>query len=233
MKPALKLVVKTISFQVPPRALIWLLLNKLHYLFGTGNRRFAIERLYLEHGIIWNYRSSPYERQKYEHTLACLLRGRRASASALEVGCSVGVFSKMLAAHFYKVTAIDISKEALRLAADYNRAEKNIGFVRSDLQSLSLGLRYDVIVCAEMLYFIPKEDVQKVCFNLDKHLNANGIIILVMGISSNEPAGHDTASWEQILAVHFQQVFRETVQDPRRPYHIAVFRPKPDRGSAG
>jgi 2-polyprenyl-3-methyl-5-hydroxy-6-metoxy-1,4-benzoquinol methylase len=132
MTSAFRLIAKAISFQVPPRALVYGLLNKFNYHLRTGNRRFEFERAYVDKPDLWNYHSSPYERQKYERTLARALDWRRASESVLEIGCSVGVFSKMLASHFDKVTAIDVSKEALGAATDYNRAKKNIRFIHSD-----------------------------------------------------------------------------------------------------
>ena len=113
-----RLIAKVLSFQVPPKILVWGLLNTLNRSLRTGNRRFEFERLYLENPDPWNYRSSPYERQKYARTLACALKWRKGSESAVEVGCSLGIFSQMLAAHFSRVTAIDVSKEALRVAAD-------------------------------------------------------------------------------------------------------------------
>jgi hypothetical protein len=75
-------------------------LNQLHYLSKTGNRRFEFERLYLEHGDPWNYRDSLYEQDKYQRTLSCALNWRKRGEAALEVGCSIGVFSRLLAAHF-------------------------------------------------------------------------------------------------------------------------------------
>ena len=91
MTHAFRLVAKALSLQVPPRALIWGLMNKINYVFRTGNRRFEFERLYLESPDPWNYRSSTYERDKYERILECVLQWRSASESVLEIGCSVGV----------------------------------------------------------------------------------------------------------------------------------------------
>jgi 2-polyprenyl-3-methyl-5-hydroxy-6-metoxy-1,4-benzoquinol methylase len=218
-----RLIAKALSFQVPPKVLIWGLLNTLNRSFRTGNRRFEFERLYLENPDPWNYRSSPYEHKKYERTLACALDWRNASESALEVGCSVGVFSRMLAGHFDKVTALDVSKEALHAAADYNCRQENIRFVRGYLQSLDIGGRYDVIFCAEVLYYIAEEDIQKVCRQLDQYLASDGIILLVTGISSGTSSDFYFDGWEQILADRFERIFEQRVDDPPRPYRISVF----------
>ena len=203
------------------------LMNKLNYVFRTGNRRFEFERLYLESPDPWNYRSSTYERDKYQRVLECVLRWRRASGSALEIGCSVGVFSQLMARKFDKVTAIDVSKEALRAAAEHNRDETNIRFSHDDLRSLNLGNRYDVIVCADVLYYIREKDARKVCTQLDRHLAPNGIIVMMTGISDanedNKPNFFYFDGWEQVLGAYFERVFGEVIQDSLRPYQVVVF----------
>src|SRR5882762_1025099 len=195
MTTAFKLIAKTLSFKVPPRVLVWGFLNTINRSLGTGNRRFEFERLYLENPDPWNYRSSEYERRKYERVLACALKWRSASGSALEVGCSVGVFSGMLARHFDKVTAIDVSKEALAAATHHNHALKNVRFMHRELQSLDTDDQYDVIFCAEILYYIAKKDVPIVCQQLEKHLSAGGAILLVTGVSTDQPDSFYFDDW--------------------------------------
>jgi cyclopropane fatty-acyl-phospholipid synthase-like methyltransferase len=223
MTTAFKLIAKTLSGHVPPRVLVWGLLNTLNRYLGTGNRRFEFERLYLENPDPWNYRLSPYERQKYERVLTCALKWRSASEGALEVGCSVGVFSGMLAGHFDKVTAIDVSREALGAATRYNHTAKNVRFIHRDLQSLDTYDQYDVIFCAEVLYYIGKKDVEIVCRQLDKYLSAQGIILLVTGLSNAPSDSSYFDGWADIFAARFQQTFKEIVPDAMRPYLIAVF----------
>lgn len=223
MTTAFKLIGKALSGKVPPRVLVWGLLNTVNRSLGTGNRRYEFERLYLESPDPWNYQSSEYELRKYERVLACALQWRSANGSALEVGCSVGVFSRMLAEHFEKVTAIDVSKEALTAAAGYNRDTKNVRFVHSNLQSLGADEQYDVIFCAEILYYIAKTDVEIVCRQLEKYLSARGIIVLVTGVSSENPGSLDFDGWADVFAARFLQVLKEIVQDPARPYMLAVF----------
>jgi cyclopropane fatty-acyl-phospholipid synthase-like methyltransferase len=198
------------------------LLSKANRLLGTGNNRFELERLYLEHADPWEYFSSSYERQKYERTLACVLKWRGARENVLELACSIGAFSGMLADHFDNVTAIDLSREALRRAIDNNRGKKNIRFVQGDLRSFELCRRYDVIVCAEVLYYVMEKDARSVCRRLDEHLAPHGTIFVTYGIpSGNEDSYCD--NWEQVLGARFKRVFKEGVQDAARPYQITVF----------
>ena len=223
MTTAFKLIGKALSGKVPPRVLVWGLLNTVNRSLGTGNRRFEFERLYLETPDPWNYQTSAYERRKYEYVLACALKWKRASGSALEVGCSVGVCSRMLTEHFERVTAIDVSKEALAAASHYNRDAKNARFVHSDLQSFDANEQYDVIFCAEILYYIAEKDVEIVCGQLEKYLSARGIVVLVTGVPSQQASSVYFDGWAEVLAARFRQVFHEIVQDPARPYLIGVF----------
>lgn len=230
MTTSFKLIAKVLSSELPPRVVLWVFLSKINRLLGIGNRRFELERMYLERRDPWNYYSSSYERQKYERTLACVLEWRRARESALELACSVGAFSGMLAAHFDQVTAIDLSQEALRTAIEHNRGKKNLRFVQDDIRFFELGYQYDVIICAEVLmtpftrgglgdYYLKEEHSQRLCHKLDEHLGAHGTIFVVSGISGNK----DLHKCNDVLGAYFQQVFQEIVEDPARPYQIVVF----------
>ena len=228
MTTAFKLIGKALSGKVPPRVLVWGLLNTVNRSLGTGNRRFEFERLYLESPDPWNYQTSVYERRKYEYVLARALQQTSANRSVLEVGCSVGVFSRMLAERFERVTAIDVSKEALAAASHYNRDAGNIRFVHSDLQlfaarSFDKDEQYDAIFCAEILYYIEQKDVEIVCGQLEKYLSASGIIVLVTGHPSQPSSTVYFDGWADVFAARFRQIFHEIVQDPSRPYLIAIF----------
>jgi 2-polyprenyl-3-methyl-5-hydroxy-6-metoxy-1,4-benzoquinol methylase len=126
----------------------------------------------------------------------------------------------MLAEHFARVRGIDVFKEALGAASDYKRDATNVRFVHSDLQSLDSD---GVIFCAEILYYIAKKGVEIVCRQLEKYLSARGIIVLVTGVSSEQPDSLYFDGWADVFAARFQQVFKEIVQDPARPYLIAIF----------
>src|ERR1043165_9135897 len=132
-----------------PAAALW---HELRYAFDrafkTGERRHEFEHKYRKHGDYFGYRSNPYELQKYERTLALMRAWRPATAqSALEIGCSVGVFTKMIAPEFTRVTAVDIAKEALAITATEVGSAGQVSYAQSDLLSLRLGQTFDVIFC--------------------------------------------------------------------------------------
>lgn len=220
---------RVMTGRVPARALLYGFLNKLNYVFRTGNRRFEFERLYLEQTDPWEYRSSPYEIEKYEKVLTCILRWRTARRRLLEVGCSIGVFSTSVAKEFDAVTCIDISSEALRTASQQTAMLDNIELVKCDLRSLRVDVRYDVILCAEVLYYLPEQSVPEVCEVLDRYLDSGGLIVLVTGYNPRRPSralsgnAYYFDDWESVLAEQFDLRHREIVEEDERPYMILGF----------
>ncbi|WP_336492321.1 class I SAM-dependent methyltransferase [Methylobacterium nigriterrae] len=64
----------------------------------------------------WEFATSAYERTKYAVTLNALPQVRY--DSALEVGCSIGVLTKALAARCNTVVGLDVAEAALTQARE-------------------------------------------------------------------------------------------------------------------
>lgn len=141
------------------------------------------------------------------------------------MGCGTGVFSGLLALHFQRVLAIDISGEALRIAAEVNRGASNVQFLRRDLRKLAGNGEFDLIVCAEILYYLRESDSQAVCQALDRLLGKYGVILTVSGSPKANTAGYSCYfnGWNEILSRRFATETLVEVTDTRRPYRIAGF----------
>jgi 2-polyprenyl-3-methyl-5-hydroxy-6-metoxy-1,4-benzoquinol methylase len=223
MSGALRLLADALTLRTPPRALLWGLLNKLNYLSRTGDRRYEFERLYLADPDPWNYRTSDYEDAKYRRVRDRAIAWRRASGAALEVGCSIGVFTRMLADCFEEVTAVDLSQEAINVARAHNLDAANLTFLRQDVRRLNLGRTFDVLFCAEVLYYLPRRAGPRVCDALDRHLTRDGVIVLVSGVLPGEESFLHFDDWKSLLRTRFAELFSEVVEDPTRPYEITIF----------
>jgi SAM-dependent methyltransferase len=218
---ALKLIANVLTLKAPPRSLVYSARNKINVWLGKEDRRFIFEKLYLEQGDVWNYETSDYERTKYRQTMDCILALRSGSASVLEVGCSIGVFTELLAAQFEQVTGIDISQEALALAAR-RHSRPNIRYLRSDIGELPVTSRYDVIVCAEILYHIPETDVTRVVNKLTNLLSDRGVVVAVFGYTDSTEAKYFDG-WNDALTKRFERLALNHFEHPTRPYRIAAF----------
>lgn len=223
MTRALRLLADTLTLKTPPRALFYGILNKLNYLTRSGDRRYEFERLYLEAEDPWSYRTSAYEHAKYRRILDRALAWPCGHGGALEIGCSIGVFSGMLAGAFDAVTAVDVSREAIALARARNAGAANLTFLRADVRRLELGRTFDVLFCAEVLYYLPRRSGPAVCAVLHRHLAQDGVVVLVSGPSGETDNIFHFDDWRGLLRAQFTELFSEAVEDPLRPYDITIF----------
>lgn len=101
----------------------------------------------------WAY-GSDYEQLKYRRTLSLL--PATPIAKALEVACSEGRFTAMLAPKVGHLVASDISPTALERATARCRDIANVEFRRHDFFDAPLPQGLDLLVCSEVLYDLPE-----------------------------------------------------------------------------
>ncbi|MBR0670178.1 trifunctional glycosyltransferase/class I SAM-dependent methyltransferase/polysaccharide deacetylase [Neoroseomonas soli] len=103
----------------------------------------------------WNY-GSDYETVKYRRTLSILPEGP--IGQALELACAEGHFTEMLAPRVGRLISTDISPRALERAAARCAAHPNLSFRKLDLAKDPLPPGCDLVVCTEVLYYLPGVD---------------------------------------------------------------------------
>lgn len=134
------------------------------------------EDLYAKSSDPWGFRTSPYERGKYDATLAILPRPRY--RSALEVGCSIGVFTHRLAERCDAVLALDTSPLALDQARKANAGLANVAFAEATLPRDFPDGRYDLIVLSEVLYYLSRPDLAALAERCLGALDPSGQMVL-------------------------------------------------------
>lgn len=161
-------------------------------------RRF--ERLYRESPDPWCYRTSSYEQGKYAATLAALPTPE--PGLCLEIGCSIGVFTRQLAARCRHVVAVDFSLGALRLARRQLQGVGNIELLRADFPEQAPPGSWDAIVCSEILYYLQPPAFTEALAWLRAQLSFGASVIAVSwrGVGRDEPltgeAVHDRLARE-------------------------------------
>lgn len=98
----------------------------------------------------WEYATSPYEQAKYRRTLAHL---PARIDSGLELGCSVGVFTTMLAPRCSRLLALDFSPTALAHASKRLGERTGVELRRATLPEETPSGPFSAIVCSEILYY--------------------------------------------------------------------------------
>ncbi len=146
------------------------------------------ERLYRESRDPWGYCTSGYERDKYAVTLAALPKSTH--GLCLEVGCSIGVFTGLLAARCQHLVAIDFSLSALELARQHLRDVRNVDLLRAAFPEEAPPGSWDLIVCSEILYYLQPAALDEAIGWIETQLSYGASVLTV----SWRGAGHDEPS---------------------------------------
>ena len=113
--------------------------------------RESFEARYAANPDPWDFETSAYEHQKYGRTLAAL--GDRRYGRAFEAGCSIGVFTAMLAERCDELLAVDIAQAAVDSASERLAAFDHVRVERRTLPGAWPAGPFDLVVCSELLYY--------------------------------------------------------------------------------
>jgi SAM-dependent methyltransferase len=109
------------------------------------------EELYREREDPWDLATSDYERRKYAATMAAL--DGRGYARGLEVGCSIGTLSELLAERCDRLLAVDCAPTAVARARARLAGVPGVRVERRCLPEEQPPGEFDLIVCSEVLYY--------------------------------------------------------------------------------
>jgi SAM-dependent methyltransferase len=135
------------------------------------------ERLARESEDPWSYATSEYEQRKYRTTLDYL---PARTGRTLELGCSVGVFTAMLAPRTTSLLAVDFSPTALERARErLGGGDTRVEFERRSLPEEMPEGPFDTILCAEILYYWSAELVRDGVRRIEAALAPAGTVLVV------------------------------------------------------
>lgn len=138
--------------------------------------------VYQENEDPWNLASSEYESEKYEATLRALPRDKY--ENALEIGCSVGVFTARLAARCRRLRAVDVAEAAIEKAQQRCKRLPNVSFEVMCLPEKYPDELFDLTVLSEVGYYLSLEGLTKVGAEITKHTRPSGHLMLVHWLAS-------------------------------------------------
>jgi SAM-dependent methyltransferase len=134
------------------------------------------ERLARESEDPWDYATSDYEQAKYGETLDYL---PERCGRTLELGCSVGVFTAMLAPRCEHLVAVDFSPTALARARARLRGADGVELLRRRLPEEMPAGPFDTIVCAEVLYYWSADLVHEALRRIEAALAPGATLLAV------------------------------------------------------
>ena len=126
----------------------------------------------------WRFRTSAYERAKYDATLAALPRPRY--RRALEVGCSLGVLTRDLAGRCDALLAVDASEKPLAAARAACADLPHVSFNRVRVpDEWPPDGAFDLILLSEVVYYLDRADVARLAERVRGALAPGGDCLLV------------------------------------------------------
>ncbi len=151
------------------------------------------ESIYQRDPDPWRFRTSGYEADKYAATLDCLTRPRY--RRALEVGCSIGVFTRLLAPRCEALLSIDVSDRALDIARQDCADLPHVEFRRAAVPAEFPAGRFDLIVLSEVLYYLAEADLHRVAEQVVHALEPGGEVVLCHWLGESDyPLSGDEAA---------------------------------------
>ena len=137
------------------------------------------DHVYRANADPWNFAASPYEAAKYAATLAALPRTRY--GRALEIGCSIGVFTAQLAERCDALLSLDVAEAALAQARERCARLTNVRFERRGVPAEfpEAGGPWDLVVIAEVGYYLDLADLHRLRAQTIASLAPGGDLLLV------------------------------------------------------
>jgi 2-polyprenyl-3-methyl-5-hydroxy-6-metoxy-1,4-benzoquinol methylase len=186
----------------------------------TGSRPAShFHQLYQANPDPWGFRTSRYEQAKYRNTVAAL--GQRTFASGLEVGCSIGILSRMLAPRCARFLGLDIVEDPLPAARARCADQSQARFERMRVPAEWPAERFDLIMLSEVLYFLSASDITRCAQRVMDTLLRGGLVVLVNWSGrTSDPSSGDAAPERFIAAT--EGVLRVIRQQRHDRYRLEV-----------
>lgn len=155
----------------------------------------------------WDFETSAYEAEKYVSTITAL--PNKHYESVLEVGCSIGVLTMLLARHSTNLLAIDISQKALDIAARRCNKISNITFKKASFPKELPEHQFNLIVVSEVVYYLTETDWQSAIECLYSKLPCGGHVVLVHWL----PEVHDYPQTGDQVHDTFQRLMQHKMEN--------------------
>jgi SAM-dependent methyltransferase len=125
----------------------------------------------------WSYTDSDYEREKYAATLAAC--GPGPFACALELGASIGVFSRLLAPRCRRLVTVDAAPTAVAAARDRLSGQAHVEVILGEIPEAIPAAMYDLVMASEILYYLAPERLDRTLALLEQWLAPGGRLVAV------------------------------------------------------
>lgn len=137
--------------------------------------RSALERFYASAHDPFGIDTNPYESEKFDDLLQVV--GEGPFRQGLEVGCAIGSLTERLALRCEHLLTLDIAQAAVDRTRQRLAGQTHVVVERRTIpEELPDGL-FDLIVCADVLYYLPQRRLARALEGLAARLAPGGTIV--------------------------------------------------------
>lgn len=149
--------------------------------------------LYRANADPWGLGTSEYERQKYRATLD-ILPDRRWQ-DGFEIGCAIGVLTRMLASRVDRLLAVDVEELALRQARARCADLEHVELARMEIPGAWPDRAFDLILISEVLYYFTPDAIALTARQAVACVKRDSRVVLVHWTHETDlPLGGDEAA---------------------------------------
>lgn len=128
-----------------------------------------------------------------EKRISWILNELKNSKYILDVGCSQGIISLLIAEQHKNVTGIDIEKEAIEFAnklleEKFEAVKNNIRFINKNFLDFNENIKFDSIVMTEVLEHLEKP--YEFIAHAKKYLEDDGLLVITVPFGINNHPDH-------------------------------------------
>ena len=135
------------------------------------------EKKYIVNDDPWQYASNQYELQKYNQAIQTLPREKY--TSALELGCSIGVMTELIAKKCIHLLAIDCAPSALTLARQRCAQLPHVHVKQAAVPREFPDGLFDLITFCELGYYLSERDLAELYNKIAQALMRGGHLLMV------------------------------------------------------
>lgn len=150
--------------------------------------------------------------------------GKIKPCKALSVGCGLGTIEIYLASKGFEVTAVDISKTAIRLAKEKAQSKKvEISFYVSDASNLEVlgDNKFDLVLEWALIHCMPKESHEEYVKGISRVTNESALLVQ-RSFSKRDPRSKDGVSKSHLAGINYH-FDREDIKKLYRDWEILEY----------
>jgi predicted TPR repeat methyltransferase len=181
------------------------------------------DELYARSRDPWGFETSEYERNKYVRTLSVL--AQRRYRRALEVGCSIGVFTAMLTPQCDELLAVDVSEAALTVARQRLADFPNVRLELRSMPEETPQGPFDLVVASEVMYYWPEDVMLSALGRFEEVLAPGGSLLAVHWRKETKTYPLQGDEVHDLLLGHTRLANTTTIVEPE--YRLNLFEDRP------